>query len=180
MISSWSKAEGYKWTGKYYFKTSIISSSQFSHRLANGTRFGISVSIQGESNAKAITETMTIDAKYRDSFVVEPDDDVEDYAVCTMSQTQYQAVGTTAVYDVALPVDCVPNYANFTLNGVGTTSTTIESKYARITINPVALTLSVYLKADMSSIGATLEVRIPYKRPGDYVNPYLSVVIVPV
>lgn len=180
MISSWSKAEGYKWTGKYYFKTSIISSSQFSHRLANGTRFGISVSIQGESNAKAITETMTIDAKYRDSFVVEPDDDVEDYAVCTMSQTQYQAVGTTAVYDVALPVDCVPNYANFTLNGVGTTSSTIESKYARITINPVAQTLSVYLKADMSSIGATLEVRIPYKRPGDYVNPYLSVVIVPV
>lgn len=180
MISSWSKAEGYKWTGKYYFKTSIISSSQFSHRLANGTRFGISVSIQGESNAKAITETMTIDAKYRDSFVVEPDDDVEDYAVCTMSQTQYQAVGTTAVYDVALPVDCVPNYASFTLNGVGTTSTTIESKYAKITINPIAQTLSVYLKADMSSIGASLEVRIPYKRPGDYVNPYLSVVIVPV
>ncbi len=180
MVSSWSKAEGYKWDGKYYFKTSIISNSQFSHRLPDGTSFGISVSIQGESNAKAIVENMNLVAKYRDSFVVTPDDNVGDYAVCTMTQTQHQAIGTTGVYDIAFPSDCIPNYADFTFNGISSTNKTIDSKYATITIDSVARTLSVYLKGDVSAIGESLEVRIPYKRPGDYVNPYLSVVIVPV
>ncbi len=180
MVSSWSAAEGYKWNGKYYFRTYILCDTQVTHRLADGTRFGISISIQGENNAKAIVENMTLDAKYRDSFVINPDDQTEDYAVCTMVQTQYQALGTTAVYDVTLPSGCVPNYADFSFNGVTTTSTTIESTYATVTINTVAQTLSVYLKADIAAIGASLEVRIPYRRAGDYINPYLSVVIVPV
>lgn len=180
MVSSWSPAEGYKWTGKYYFKTYIVSSSQVSHRLTDGTRFAISISIQGESNAKAITETIILNAKYRNSFVVDPGDDTEDYMVCTMSQTRYQALGTTAVYDVALPNDCVPNYANFTFNEVNASTNTIDLSYATVTIDSVVQTLTVYLKADVASIGKNLEVRIPYTRPGDYVNPYLSVVIVPV
>jgi len=180
MISSWSKAEGYKWTGKYYFKTSIVSSTHVSHRLSDGTKFEISVSIQGESNAKAITETMTIQAKYRNSFVINPDDTVENFAVCTMTQTQYQALGTTAVYDVAFPIDCVPNYSAITLNGTAIAGKVVETKHAIVRVDTVAQTLSVYLKANSSSIGADIEIRIPYQRPGDYVNPYLSVVIVPV
>ena len=180
MISSWSKAEGYKWEGKYYFKTSIVSNSYFSHRLSDGTRFGISVSIQDENNAKAITEYMTIDARYRDSFVINPGDEVENFAVCTMRQTQYQALGTTAVYDVSLPEDCAPNYLGFIFDDVVATSKVVDSKYATVQIDPVAQTLSVYLKANLASIGTDLEIRIPYQRPGDYVNPYLSVVIVPV
>lgn len=180
MVSSWSPAEGYKWTGKYYFRTYIVASTQVSHRLSNGTRFGISISIQGESNAKAITETMILDAKYRDSFMVEPDDDTEDYAICTMSQTRYQALGTKAVYDIAFPSDCVPNYANFTFNNIATASMKIDLGYATATINSVAQTLTITLMADATMIGKTLEIRIPYNRPGDYVNPYLSVVVVPV
>lgn len=180
MVSSWSAAEGYKWTGKYYFKTYIVSDSQISSRLSDGTRFKIQISIQGESNAKAITETMTLDAKYRNGFIITPDDKTEDYAVRTMLQTQYQALGTTATYDIALPTDCVPNYANFTLNGVGTLTDTIQSTYVNVTINSVTQTISVYLKADAKAIGQSLEIRIPYRRPGDYINPYLSIVIVPV
>ncbi|MBQ7973436.1 MAG: hypothetical protein IJ295_00570, partial [Clostridia bacterium] len=180
MVSSWSKAEGYKWNGKYYFKTSIICNTQTSHRLTNGTKFEISLSIKGESNSKVITEKMLIYAKYRDGFVVEPDDSVGDYAVCTMKQTQYQALGTTSVYDVAFPADCVPDYAAFTFNGLDSATGTIETKHATVTINKVAQTLSVYLKADVTLIGSELEIRIPYRRPGDYVNPYLSVIVVPV
>ena len=180
MISSWSKVEGYKWDGKYYFKTSIVSNSYVAHRLPNGTKFGISVSIQGETNAKAITESMTITAKYRDSFVITPDDDVEDFAVSTMKQTQYQALGTTAVYDIAFPKDCVPNYAGITFNGVAAISKVIENEYARVEIDSVAQTLTVRLKDNLASIGAELEIRVPYQRPGDYIKPYLSVLIVPV
>jgi len=180
MVSSWSPAEGYKWTGRYYFQTNIISDSQVTYRLSDGTKFKIQISIQGESNAKAIVETMTLSAKYRDSFVITPDDDTEDYAVCTMTQTQYQAIGTTTTYDIALPTDCVPNYTDFTLNGTGSSTTTIQSTYANVTINTVTQTLSVYVKSDTKAIGQTIEIRIPYRRPGDYVNPYLSVVIVPV
>ena len=180
MVSSWSKAEGYKWDGKYYFKTSIIANTHVSHRLADGTKFGISVSIQGESNAKTITESMTIQAKYRDSFVIDPDETVENFAVCTMTQIQYQALGTTAVYDVAFPKDCVPNYSALTLNGTAISGKVVENKYAIVRVDTVAQTLSVYLKASSSSIGADIEIRIPYQRPGDYVNPYLSVVVVPV
>lgn len=180
MVSTWSPANGYQWDGKYYFKTYIISSSQVSHRLTDGTRFTISISMKAEDNAQAITESLTIDAKYHNSFVVDADDDTEDYMVCTMSQTRYQALGTTAVYDIAMPSDCVPNYSKFTFNGVGTATKSIELSYATVTINSVSQTLSVYLKADAASIGASLEIRIPYTRPGDYVNPYLSVVIVPV
>ncbi len=180
MVSSWSAAEGYKWTGKYYFRTYIVSDAQVSYRLPDGTRFKIQISIQGERTAKAITETMTLDARYRDSFVITPDSNTEDYAVRTMAQTRYQAVGTTAVYDVALPIDCVPNYAKFTLNGTGSSNTTIHSTYADVTINSVDQTLSVYIKADNKAIGQSIEIRIPYRRPGDYVNPYFSIVIVPV
>ena len=178
MVSSWSKAEGYKWDGKYYFKTTIISNRQFSYRIPNGTKFEISVSMESETDTQPIVEKMTLVAKYRDAFVVIPDDSVGDYAVCTMTQTQYQALGTTATYDVAFPEDCVPNYTNFTFNGLSATAKKVETSYATIMIE--GHTLSVYLKGDMTSIGATLEVRIPYKRPGDYVNPYLSIIIVPV
>ncbi|MBO4726357.1 MAG: hypothetical protein J5598_02005, partial [Clostridia bacterium] len=180
MVSSWSRAEGYKWTGRYYFQTSIISDSQVSYRLADDTPFKIQISIQGESNAKPITEKMTLLAKYRDSFVITPGSSAEDYAVCTMTQTQYQAVGTSAIYDIALPTDYVPNYTAFTLNGIGSATSTIQSTYANVTIDTVAQTLSVYVKADIKAIGQSIEVRIPYHRPGDYINPYLSVVIVPV
>ncbi len=180
MVSSWSRLEGYKWTGDYWFKTKLVTNSQIAYRLPNGTRFKIEVSIKGESNPKAITETMVLDARYRDSFVIDPSTDTEDYAVRTMLQTQYQALGTTAVYDIAFPTDCVPNFAGFTFNGVSSTSATIKSNLGDVTINSVNQTLTVRLNPDVKLINQTLEIRIPYTRPGDYVNPYLSVVIVPV
>ena len=123
---------------------------------------------------------MTIQVKYRDSFVVNPEDTVENFAVCTMTQIQYQALGTTAVYDVAFPNDCVPNYSALTLNGLAMVSKVVETKHAIVRVDTVAQTISVYLKASLSSIGADIEIRIPYQRPGDYVNPYLSIIIVPV
>ena len=172
MVSSWSPAAGYKWTGKYYFKTYIICDKQIARRLPENATFTIKIRIKGESNADYIEETMTLTAKYRDSFGIEPDDDTEDYAICTMSQTQYQALGTTATYDVALPTGCTPYYNNFTIS---------DSTYLNnATIDFATNTLSVRLKADVNAIGSTIEIRIPYSRPGDYVNPYLSVVIVPV
>ncbi|MBS7401144.1 MAG: hypothetical protein KIG16_01360 [Eubacteriales bacterium] len=178
MVSSWSRLEGYKWTGVYYFRTRLVSDSQITYRVPNDTAFKIEVSIKGEDNAKAITQTMTLNARYRDSFEVDPDDETEDYAVCTMTQVQYQALGTTKTYDIAMPTDCTMNRAGFTLNGVSSATATIKSDFAEVTISNNSL--SVRVKADARAIGETIEVRIPYSRPGDYVNPYLSVVIVPV
>ncbi|MBR4419161.1 MAG: hypothetical protein IKT33_04105, partial [Clostridia bacterium] len=180
MISSWSSAGGYKWNGKYYFKTYVVCDSNTSQRLDDGAQFTVEVAIKGENNTTKIAEEMILVAKYKNSFVITPDDDVEDYAVCTMQQIQYQALGTTAVYDIALPLDCNPNYAGFTFNGISSASKTIETSQAIVTIDSVAQVISVYLKADSKIINQTLEVRIPYHRQGDYVNPYLSVVIVPV
>ncbi len=180
MVSTWSAAEGYKWTGEYYFKTNIETDSHISHRLTDGTSFVIKVSILGENNPKSISATMTISARYRDGFTITPETDAQDYAVRTMLQKQYQAIGTRAVYDIAMPTDCVPNYANFTVNGISTTTTTIQSTYATVTINSVAQTVTVVLNADAKAIDKVIEIRIPYRRPGDYVNPYLSVQITPV
>ncbi|MBO4823347.1 MAG: hypothetical protein J5580_02155, partial [Clostridia bacterium] len=181
MVSTWSRLEGYKWDGYYYFKTvlKLESNSQITYRVPNGTRFTIEVSITGE-NGTTITEHMTLFARYRDSFSVGSGDEIEDYPVRTMLQTQYQALGTTAVYDIAMPTDCNPNFAAFTLNGISGSTATIKSNYIEVTIDAKAKTLSVHLEANARAIGASFEVRIPYNRPGDYINPYLSVVIVPV
>ncbi len=178
MVSSWSLANGYKWNGNYYFRTYITTPSHVAYRLPDNTKFEIQVVIQG-ANSQPITRGMTLYAKYRDSIIVTPNKDVEDYAVRTMTQTQYQALGTSKVYDVAFPEDCAePDYKKVTFNGISSTTGKIQSTYATVTIS--GQTLTVELNPDVKAIGQTLEVRIPYNRPGDFINPYLSVVIVPV
>ena len=173
MISSWSNQNGYQWEGKYYFRTYIRYDGRAANRLQDGAKFVIKVSLKGEDNAKAITETMTLYARYREGIVVTPGDgDLAAQPVCTMVQTNYLALGTTGTYDVSFPTGYTASYSDYTIHG--------DKEWADITVDPIAKTLRVRLLADTAAIGKKIEIRFPYRATGDFVNPYLSVVIIPV
>ncbi len=172
MVSTWSKKDGYQWNGRYYFRTYLRCDGQADAAIPDGAEFKIAVTITSEGYQR-ITEQMTIYAKYKDGIVITPDDNGTAYPISTMVQTNYQAVGTSAVYDIAFPAGYLPNYLGYSIYGDG-------KDYATVEVDALNKTVRVRLASDVSLINKTIEIRFPYRAQGDFVNPYLSVVIVPV
>ncbi len=172
MVSTWSKKDGYQWNGRYYFRTFLRCDGQADAIIPDGAEFKIAVTITSEGYKK-ITEQMSVYAKYKDGIVVTPDDSGTSYPISTMMQTNYQALGTSAVYDIAFPEGYLPNYLGYSVHGDG-------KDYVTVKVDAAAKTVSVRLAGDSSLINKTIEIRFPYRAAGDFVNPYLSVVIVPV
>ena len=175
MVSSWSSKNGYQWDGVYYFKTFLKYDGNPTKSLPEDADVKFPISVTIKSDGKTIIGSMILYPRYKDGITVTPGTGNGSVAVNTMSQTRYQAIGTTAVYDITFPSDYFANYNAYTVHGNG-------AAYVDVTVDAVSKTktVRVALAGNQYAINSYIEIRFPYKAKGDFANPYLSVIIVPV
>lgn len=172
MVSSWSKSNGYQWDGQYYFRTYIKYDGLYASRLPDGIKFPVQVAITSDDHA-TVTSQLTLYARYKNGISVDVDSNIT-YPIKTMSQTNYLAIGERGTYDITFPEGYRPDYTAYTVHGEGC------NYLADISLDADTKTVSVRMLADPKAINQVLEIRIPYHAQGDFVDPYLSIFVVPV